>query len=139
MSEKRAESDKSTETATGKPSITSSPAISDDTESVASRESHESHESRRSLGNYDGSAPELHLTPYVSRINLASGRRSYTDSSIRRPNTLRRTTTTGTTASGFNQGFEVDFAEDDKQDPQNWSLSYRALIIAIMSYGTTTV
>ena len=36
-------------------------------------------------------------------------------------------------------GFEIDFADDDKGDPRNWSLLHRALIIFSISFSTLTV
>lgn len=35
--------------------------------------------------------------------------------------------------------FEVDFETDDPEDPKNWPLWYRAVIIGCVSYGTWTV
>lgn len=35
--------------------------------------------------------------------------------------------------------FEVDFAPDDPEDPRNWPLWYRGMLIAAVSYSTWTV
>lgn len=50
--------------------------------------------------------------------------------------TLSRTITSGTTGT-LDLAYEVDF--EGKDNPQNWSLWYRGLVIAIFSYATTCV
>ncbi|KAK4503757.1 hypothetical protein PRZ48_004672 [Zasmidium cellare] len=45
-------------------------------------------------------------------------------------------TTTGT-ANTLDLAYEVDFDDDDKGNPQNWSLMYKGFVIMIFSYATT--
>ncbi|KAK3678984.1 hypothetical protein LTR78_001437 [Recurvomyces mirabilis] len=52
---------------------------------------------------------------------------------------LNRTWTQGTTGTANDPAFEVDFADHDPEDPQQWPLWYKAIILAVMSYGTTCV
>ncbi|KAK5112729.1 hypothetical protein LTR62_003827 [Meristemomyces frigidus] len=52
---------------------------------------------------------------------------------------LNRTWTQGTSGTANDPDFEVDFVENDPDDPQQWSLWYKSLILFIMSYGTTCV
>jgi multidrug resistance protein len=47
-------------------------------------------------------------------------------------------TSIGTTGSRI-PSFEVDFSENDPENPRNWPLWYRGLIIGIMSFSTLTV
>lgn len=57
------------------------------------------------------------------------------------PTTIDRTWTRGTagTADTHDPAFEIDFGgEDDKSNPQNWSLWYKGIIILIFSYATTS-
>ncbi|KAF2157274.1 MFS general substrate transporter [Myriangium duriaei CBS 260.36] len=79
---------------------------------------------------YTGDAPELQLTPHISRATDAGGKSNIDI-------TLKRTQTAGTSATNTDPAFEVDFSETD--NPQNWSFLYKAFIIGTMSFGTTTV
>ncbi|TKX20853.1 MFS transporter-like protein 128 [Elsinoe australis] len=106
----------------------SSTNSSGDTESVETQSQH-------SIPDYNGDAPELQLTPHVSRAT-DSARRSNVDISLKRTKTAQ---TTGTNATTTDPMFEVDFEEGDKRDPHNWPFWYKAIIIATMSFGTTTV
>ncbi|KAF2163726.1 hypothetical protein M409DRAFT_25912 [Zasmidium cellare ATCC 36951] len=45
-------------------------------------------------------------------------------------------TTTGT-ANTLDLAYEVDFEDDDRGNPQNWSLLYKGFVIMIFSYATT--
>ncbi|KAF4550319.1 Efflux pump FUB11-like protein [Elsinoe fawcettii] len=109
----------------------SSTNTTDDTESVESQSHH-------SIPDYNGDAPELQLTPHISRVSRQTegARRSNVDISLKRTKTAQ---TTGTTATNSDPLFEIDFDENDKQNPHNWPLWYKAIIIATMSFGTTTV
>lgn len=51
--------------------------------------------------------------------------------------TLHRTTTSGTTGT-LDLAYEVDF-EEGRDNPQEWSLLFKTLVIAIFSYATTCV
>ena len=55
--------------------------------------------------------------------------------------TLERTRTNKSTATNMttDPGFEIDFEEDEKGNPQTWPLWYKGIVIAVMSYGTTCV
>lgn len=79
---------------------------------------------------YVGDAPELQLTPHISRTTDPAGKSNIDI-------TLARTRTAGTTATNNDPSFEIDF--DDGENPHDWSLFYRGVIIGIMSFGTTTV
>ncbi len=58
-------------------------------------------------------------------------------SSLNRTHTNRSVATNGT--GSFDPSFEIDFAEGDKGDPQQWPIWYKGLILFVMSYGTTCV
>ncbi|KAF7197692.1 Major facilitator superfamily multidrug transporter mdrA [Pseudocercospora fuligena] len=51
-----------------------------------------------------------------------------------------RTWTQGTagTAGTQDMAFEVDFDEDTRENPQDWSLWYKGIVIAIFSFATTS-
>jgi multidrug resistance protein len=70
------------------------------------------------------------LTPQVSRATARP--------QITRDLTLTKTTTAGTTVT-LDPGFEVDFEDGDPDDPRNWPLWYKALVIFAISYGTLMV
>ncbi|CAK3743053.1 related to MFS multidrug transporter [Lecanosticta acicola] len=55
------------------------------------------------------------------------------------PTTVNRTWTRDTagTSGTHDPEFEVDFGEDDKSNPQDWSLWYKGIVIMIFSYATT--
>lgn len=46
---------------------------------------------------------------------------------------LERTWTAKSTATVTDPAFEVDFEDGDPGNPQNWSLAYRCVIVAVMS------
>jgi len=50
-----------------------------------------------------------------------------------------KTGTSFATFSSRNPSFEVDFADDDPEDPRNWSFWYRATTTGVVSYTTWTV
>jgi hypothetical protein len=66
------------------------------------------------------------LTPQVSRYTQPD---------------LTRSATKGTTASSLNRdpAFEVDWAEDDRENPRNWSKWYKGFILFAISFGTLVV
>lgn len=55
------------------------------------------------------------------------------------PNYLDRSWTQNTagTSGTHDPAFEIDFGENDKSNPQNWSLWYKGIVIGIFSYATT--
>lgn len=68
------------------------------------------------------------LTPQVSRYSHAQPQ-------------LVRTGTRGTTASSMNRdpAFEIDWQDNDPENPRNWSVWYRGFIIFAISFGTLVV
>lgn len=78
-----------------------------------------------SLESYDRA-----LTPQVSSATARPV--------ISREVTVTKTTTAGTTIT-LDPSFEVDFEDDDPQDPRNWPLWYKAFILFAVSYGTLMV
>lgn len=54
---------------------------------------------------------------------------------------LTRSATKGTTASSINRNpsFEIDWAEDDRENPRNWSKWYKGFILFTISFGTLVV
>jgi hypothetical protein len=81
---------------------------------------------------------ELHenrLTPHLSRASSTSAIGGVLPTQLQRSRTAKSTATNATT----DLAFEVDFDEGDPGNPQNWSLRYKALVIAVMSYSTTCV
>lgn len=67
------------------------------------------------------------LTPTVSKVSRASF------SSL-----ARRVTSVGTTGT-TDPNFEVDWEEDDPQNPNNWSLKYKGMVIGFLSWNTWVV
>lgn len=77
----------------------------------------------------------IHRT--ISRASHGSGIGEYADVT----QTLKRHQTGVSIATNATSdpAFEVDWEDDDKNNPQTWPLWLKGLIIATMSYGTTTV
>ncbi|KAK3657841.1 hypothetical protein LTR56_002220 [Elasticomyces elasticus] len=99
------------------------------TESDHERYSVDSQRRPRSL------APHLSRTTSTASAGAIGG---IVSSSLNRTYTGRSTGTTGT--GGYDAAYEVDFDPDgDPEDPQQWSLWFKALILFTMSYGTTCV
>ena len=42
-------------------------------------------------------------------------------------------------ATGPDPAYEIDFAVDEKDDPQNWSVAYKITCVAIFSFATTVI
>ncbi|TVY80618.1 Citrinin biosynthesis cluster MFS transporter mrr1 [Lachnellula suecica] len=53
--------------------------------------------------------------------------------------TYTKTGTSTVTTGSRHPSFEVDFEEDDKEDPKNWPIWYRGLTIGAVSFSTWTV
>ncbi|RFU35478.1 hypothetical protein B7463_g910, partial [Scytalidium lignicola] len=53
--------------------------------------------------------------------------------------TYTRTGTSMGSRASRHPSFEVDFSADDPEDPRNWPLWYKGMIIAFVSFGTWTV
>lgn len=52
---------------------------------------------------------------------------------------LSRTWTSRTSGTITDPAYEIDFEDGEKSNPQNWPLWYKGVILAIMSYSTTSV
>lgn len=52
---------------------------------------------------------------------------------------LQRTWTSRTSGTLTDPAYEIDFADDEQGNPQNWPLWYKGVILAVMSYSTTSV
>nr|POF01196.1 multidrug resistance protein 1 [Quercus suber] len=85
---------------------------------------------------YNRDYPEKTLTPHISRTSSTGAVGGIVPTSLHRTYTNRSTATTTTLND---PRFEIDFAYDDPGNPQNFSVWYKALILFIMSYGTTCV
>ena len=72
---------------------------------------------------YHGQIAEVALTPQVSRTS--------------RPEATRVATNASTWTS--DPAFEVDWEEDDPENPRNWPLWYKSIIIFSISFGTLVV
>jgi hypothetical protein len=57
---------------------------------------------------------------------------------VSREITVTKTTTAGTTIT-LDPSFEVDFEDDDPEDPRNWPLWYKAFTLFAVSYGTLMI
>lgn len=92
--------------------------------------SHTAHSSRDSIDSDPLSPLERALTPDLETDaeHLARPELTYTK-------TGASVATTGSRIPSF----EVDFTADDPEDPRNWPLWYRGLLIGAVSYSTWTV
>jgi multidrug resistance protein len=87
---------------------------------------HEDHEfDRRSM----------RLRPSLSHTSSTGAVGGILQSTLSRTYTQR---TNGTSGTASDPAFEIDFDENDPGDPQHFSLWYKALILFVMSFGTTT-
>lgn len=77
----------------------------------------------------------LSLSRQLSQTSSVSAVGGVNPNALRLTMSRRSAATTGT----LDPDFEVDFAPDDKGNPQNWSSGYKLFIIAMMSYSTTAV
>lgn len=108
----------------------SSPTASSSRDSISTASSHNyDHE------QYNRDFPEKTLTPHLSRASSTSAVGGVNPTYLTRTRTGKSTATNATT----DPAFEVDFEEDEKGNPQTWSLLYKSFIIAVMSYATTCV
>lgn len=76
------------------------------------------------------------LTQHISHASSSAGAVGGIPTSLHRSHTNRTVSTTGTATDA---AFEVDFADGERVNPQNWPLWYKGVILAVMSYGTTCV
>lgn len=98
-------------------------SVSADGDSIATESDHEP---------YDRDNPSKTLTPHISRATTTSGALGITPPTLQRTQTNRSTLTT-------DPAFEIDFADGEQANPQNWPVWYKGLILFVMSYGTTCV
>ena len=80
------------------------------------------------------------LAPHLSRTTSTASAGAIggiVSSSLNRTYTGRSLATTNT--GGADPAFEVDFTDGDPDDPQQWPLWRKGLLLFIMSYGTTCV
>ncbi|KAL9109692.1 MAG: hypothetical protein Q9227_005730 [Pyrenula ochraceoflavens] len=83
--------------------------------------------SRPSCNNepHVGLDPEKALTPQISHAS--------------QPQLSRKCTSVGTTGTQTDPSFEVDWEEDDKENPLNWPMWYKGVVIGFISFSTWTV
>ncbi|KAK5129609.1 hypothetical protein LTR08_003040 [Meristemomyces frigidus] len=84
---------------------------------------------------YNRDFPEKNLRPHISHTSSTGAVGGVVP-------TLHKTQTNRSTATNFttsDPAFEVDFADGEQANPQNWPTWYKAVIIFVMSYGTTCV
>lgn len=83
-------------------------------------------------GDSKGSLRERQLSPQISRASSTNAVGGVLPS-------LERTWTNKTTTTTSDPAFEVDFEDDDPNNPQNWPMWYKGAVIAVMSYATTCI
>lgn len=84
---------------------------------------------------YNHDYHEKTLTPHLSRASSTSAIGGIMPTQLQRARTNKSTATNATT----DMAFEVDFEENDKDNPLVWPLWFKGVMIAVMSYSTTTV
>ena len=105
------------------PISASSASVSDESDEDESDREEDERESR-----------QHHLRPSVSRASSTAA-----VGGVMPTLDLSRTLTGRSTNTLTDPGFEIDFEDNDKGDPQNWPLWYKGVILAVMSYSTTAV
>lgn len=77
------------------------------------------------------------MIPQEASLNI-SLTRSFNDTSVRRHSSF---TTNATSISGKPQlpEYDVTWVEGDPENPRNWSLLYKILVVASMGYGATVI
>ena len=74
--------------------------------------------------------PPCHSIPQIAELALIASHFSQT--------TARRVATTASTWTS-DPAFEVDWQDDDPENPRNWPLWYKSLIIFTVAFGTLVV
>lgn len=99
----------------------------DDDDTISEASSPDAHDSNRR---------DRDLRPTLSHASSATGAVGGIP-----PHVLDRSQTGRSTATNATSDvrFEVDFEDEDEGNPQTWPFWYKAVIIAVMSYGTTSV
>jgi hypothetical protein len=90
--------------------------------------------------SHSSSSDSTHSNP-LSPLEPALTPDLFTDAELLSHQEITYTRTGASIATNGSRppSFEIDFATDDPDDPRNWPLWYRSIIIACVSYGTWTV
>ncbi|KAG9748093.1 MFS general substrate transporter, partial [Aureobasidium melanogenum] len=84
---------------------------------------------------HEQQANRLHLVrSYASGYSGFAPETEYADINLRPTATGA---TLGSVATGNDPNFEVDWTDDDPENPRNWSMAYKSLVVFAMSYATT--
>ncbi|KAH0346241.1 MFS general substrate transporter, partial [Aureobasidium melanogenum] len=84
---------------------------------------------------HEQQANRLHLVrSYASGYSGFAPETEYADINLK-PTTTGATL--GSVATGNDPNFEVDWTENDPENPRNWSMAYKSLVVFAMSYATT--
>ncbi|KAG9662948.1 MFS general substrate transporter, partial [Aureobasidium melanogenum] len=84
---------------------------------------------------HEQQANRLHLVrSYASGYSGFAPETEYADINLKPTATGA---TLGSVATGNDPNFEVDWTENDPENPRNWSMAYKSLVVFAMSYATT--
>ncbi|KAK6001291.1 hypothetical protein QM012_002622 [Aureobasidium pullulans] len=84
---------------------------------------------------HEQQANRLHLVrSYASGYSGFAPETEYADINLKPTATGA---TLGSVATANDPNFEVDWTEDDPENPRNWSMAYKSLVVFAMSYATT--
>ena len=106
------------------------PTSPDSNSSDSTYEEHEEHE------EYEPDFRNNYVKPNLSRT---WSRTSSTNAVGNVAPSLERTWTGKSTMTNSDPNFEVEFEDDERGNPMNWPLWYKGIVLAVMSYSTTTV
>jgi multidrug resistance protein len=107
------------------PQVSKPSTNTDDTSSI---------HSTQSIRN-DQHPNRLHLVrSYASGYSGFGPETSYADINLKHTTTGA---TLGSVATTNDPAFEVDFTDDDAENPRNWSMAYKCFVVFVMSYATT--
>ncbi|KAJ8608092.1 hypothetical protein MRB53_039841 [Persea americana] len=95
------------------------------------------HSIAESEEQYNHDYPETELQPHISHASSVAAIGGIP--ALGRSQSYRSARSGRSTATSTDPAFEVDFEAGDPDDPQNWSLLRKCLVIAAMSYTTTCV
>lgn len=109
-----------------------SPASDDSGDSDSAETIHEEHEEYESSLTSKSEKRDNRLRPHLSHTSSVGG---VTATQLG----LDRSWTGRSSGTANDAMYEIDFAEDDKTNPQLWPLWYKSVILAVMSYSTTAV
>ncbi|KAH0270171.1 MFS general substrate transporter, partial [Aureobasidium melanogenum] len=84
---------------------------------------------------HEQQANRLHLVrSYASGYSGFAPETEYADINLKPTATGA---TLGSVATGNDPNFEVDWTDNDPENPRNWSMAYKSLVVFAMSYATT--